>query len=376
MSKLLDKLFRAADRLHNKYEYKKYVRRSDQRIKDSLKKVKNRRRLTKEQASEVKAFYKELTGRNISLLYHEYFYSRTGVYCKEYMPIGFFEAELIGRANHWNRYYPSYADKNMDEAFLPHIRHPYSILKNINGYFYYKGNPVSKKDAVSLCKNIDEAIIKPSLKSKGKGVMMIKVSDGVSNIEEKTIEEIFDIYKENYLIQEVVHQHPAISALNPTSVNTIRILTYRSDMEIIVVYAVIRIGRTGQVIDNQSVGGISTIIHEDGTLGKYAFGAAGDDMIEKSDTGIVLDGYKIPYFEKVIEAVKKSHYCLPFFDLVGWDVSINEDGDPVLIEWNGNAGPSQTACGTGLGKYTEKIVKELLQRKNTRNFIKLEKTLH
>lgn len=370
MSLVLDAFFGATKWLHNKYEYRKYVRRSDRRVAESLKKVKTRRRLTKEQAKEVRDFYKKLTGKRITLLYHEYFYSRTGVYSKEYMPIGFFEADLMGRANQWSRYYPSYSDKNMDDIYLPHILHPQSILKNMNGYFYYKGEPVGKEEAIKLCSNIEKAIIKPSMQSKGVGVKLLSVSDGVSNIDNKTIEQLFDTYKKNFLIQEAVRQHPVISALNPTSVNTIRIMTYRSGMEIIVVYSVIRIGRLNQVIDNQSAGGISTVIHEDGTLGKYAFGVAGDDMIEKTDTGIVLEGYKIPGFEKAIEVVKKSHFDLPFFDIIGWDISINEEEEPVLIEWNGNAGPSQTACGTGLGKYTERIVSELMPRKNTRSFIK------
>lgn len=370
MSWVLDGFFVAARWLHNKYEYKKYVRRSDRRIAESLKKVEVRRRLTKEQAHEVREYYKRLTGKRITLLYHEYFYSRTGVFSKEYMPIGFFEAELMGRANQWNRYYPSYSDKNMDEVYLPHILHPQSILKNMNGYYYFKGEPVSKEDAIRLCGNIDSAIIKPSMKSKGDGVRFVKIKDGVTNIDNKTVGQLFESYKKNFLIQESVQQHPVISALNPTSVNTIRIMTYRSGMEILVVYSVIRIGRMGQVIDNQSAGGISTVIHEDGTLGKYAFGVAGDDMIEKTDSGIVIEGYKIPGYDKAIQAVKKSHYDLPFFDIVGWDIAINESGDPVLIEWNGNAGPSQTACGTGLGVYTERIVSELMPRKNTRSFVK------
>ena len=369
MSRLLDGFFRVADNLRKKYKHDKHVRYAKSRTKKSFKQVKTKRKLTKAQAEVVKSYYKKLTGKNVPLIYHEYFYSRTGVYSKEYMPVGLFEADLIGRANQWKRLSPAYSDKNLDESYLPHIPHPASILKNINGYYYYKGRPVSKEDAVLLCSNIESAIIKPSTQSKGKGVRLISVVNGVSNIGSKTIEEVFSDYQKNFLIQEAVRQHPLISALNPTSVNTIRILTFRSGMEIIVVYAVIRIGRSGQVIDNQSAGGISTIIHDDGTLGKYAFGVAGDDMIEKTDTGIVLEGYKIPGFEKAIAAVKKSHFDLPFFDIVGWDVAINEEGEPVLIEWNGNTGPSQTACGTGLGKYTDRILRELMPRENTRNFM-------
>ena len=370
MSRVLDGFFKVVESIRKKYRHDEHVRYAQNRTMKSFKQVKEKRKLTKDQAKEVRSFYKQLTGKDVPLIYHEYFYSRTGVYSKEYMPVGLFEADLIGRANQWKRLSPAYSDKNMDELYLPHILHPVTILKNYNGYYYYKNKPVSKDEAVSLCCNIENAIIKPSMQSKGKGVKLISVTNGLSNIDHKTIEEVFNLYQKNFLIQEKVIQHPAINALNPTSVNTLRIMTYRSGMEIIVVYAVIRIGRSGQVIDNQSAGGISTIIHEDGTLGKYAFGVAGEDRVEKTDSGIVLKGYKIPYFEKAIEAVKKSHYDLPFFDIVGWDVSIDEAGEPVLIEWNGNAGPSQTACGTGLGKYTEKILREIMPRENTRNHFK------
>lgn len=368
MSKILDKLFSVADRLHNRYKYQKHLDRTRRMISKKLMTSITKRKLSSEQKAEVKSFYKELTGRDVSLLYHEYFYSRTGKYSKEYMPIDLFEADIIGRANRWDYFY-AYSDKNMDETFLPHIKHPHSYLKNINGYYYFEGKPVSKEEAVQFCYNLKDVIIKPSLLSKGKGVKKINVSNGITDDNGSYIEEILDSYKKDFIIQEALVQHELISALNPTSVNTIRILTYRSGMEVLVVYAVIRIGRKGQVIDNQSAGGISTAINEDGTLRKYAFGVAGDDMIEKTDTGIVLEGYKIPYFDKAIEAVKRSHYDLPFFDLVGWDISINPDGEPVLVEWNGNPGPSQTACGTGLGVYTEKILKEVWPRRNSRYFV-------
>lgn len=366
MSKLLDKLFRVAERLHNKYEHKKHYDRTRKKITKSLNKSKVKRTLSPEQAEEVKSFYKGLTGKDVSLLYHEYFLSRTGKYSKEYMPIDLFEADIIGRANRWDYYFDAYADKNMDEVYLPHIKHPHSYLKNINGYYYFEGKPVSKRDAVRLCQDLKNVIIKPSLSSKGKGVLKFNASNGVTDVDGKSVEELLDSYRNDFLIQEALTQHEKISALNPTSINTMRIMTYRSGLEIIVIYAVIRIGRKGQVIDNQSAGGISTMINNDGTLGKYAFGSAGDDMIEKTDTGIILDGYKIPYFDKAIETVKQSHYDLPFFDLVGWDVSIDPEGNIVLVEWNGNPGPSQTACGTGLGMYTERIIKEVWSRKNTR----------
>lgn len=369
MSKILDKLFSVASKLQNKYNYNKHYFHSKQRISKSLLNCKIKRNLSASQKEEVRSFYKQLTGKNVSLLYHEYFFSRTGKYSKEYMPIDLFEADIIGRANRWDYYIGSFRDKNFDEVYLPHIKHPHTYLKNINGYYYYEGNPVSREEAISLCKNLKNVVIKPSQLSKGKGVKKISVTNGKIENDEQTIEEIFDTYKKDFIIQEAIIQHEKLSALNPTSVNTMRVMTYRSGMEVLVVYAAIRIGRIGQVIDNQSAGGISTVINEDGTLGKYAFGVAGDDMIEKTDTGIILEGYQIPYFNEALDIVKQSHYDLPYFDIVGWDISIDKEGVPILVEWNGNPGPSQTACGTGLGKYTERIIKEVWPRVNSRFYV-------
>ena len=159
-----------------------------------------------------------------------------------------------------------------------------------------------------------------------------------------------------------------MSALNPTSVNTLRVLTFRSGMEILIVYVVVRIGKLGAVVDNQCAGGISTYVNEDGTIGKFAFGGYDEDNILKTDTGIILDGYQIPSFDKVLEAVKYLHYQLPYYDLVGWDMAIDENGEPVVIEWNTNTGLSQSAYGPGFGKYTERIIRELWGRKNNRIF--------
>jgi hypothetical protein len=358
------RFFQLMKKLERKYAYSLYMKKKEKQVRESLSKVKIKRPLTEEQKKEIISYYKRLTGKTISTLDHEYFYSRTGIYTKDYIPMSFFQAELIGRLNRMDCY-NSYSDKNLDDILLPNVKHPHYYLKNINGYYYFEGKPVDKQEAAELCKNLGDVIIKPSLEFKGTGVKAIHIKDGSTSMDGKTVVEVFDKYKKDFLIQKVVRQHALIGALNPTSVNTMRMATYRSGMEVLLVYAVIRIGRSGQVIDNQSAGGISARINPDGTLGKYAFGKAGDDLIEKTDTGIVLEGYQLPSYDKAVAKVRELHYSLPLFDLIGWDVSIDEEGEPVLIEWNGRPGPSQTASGTGYGDLTERIISEVWNRKNT-----------
>ena len=167
------------------------------------------------------------------------------------------------------------------------------------------------------------------------------------------------------LVQKVIIQHAGMSALNPSSINTIRVVTYRSGMEIKAVYTVVRIGRSGMNIDNESAGGISAIIHKDGTIGKYAYGTPGVDKVEFTDSGVRLEGYKVPSFDKAIELVKFSHMQLPYFNLIGWDIAIEEDGSPIMIELNLNPDLSQSANGPAFGAFTELILKDAMNRQNT-----------
>ena len=83
----------------------------------------------------------------------------------------------------------------------------------------------------------------------------------------KAVTQSFNEYREDFLVQDWVRQYKGMAAMNPTSVNTLRIMSYRSGMD---VYAAIRIGRKGQAIDNESAGGIGSKINVDGTLCRYA----------------------------------------------------------------------------------------------------------
>ena len=340
-------------------------------IRLSFNKLVNKKELTKEQKKEIQDFYSNLLGYHIPLDYHKYFTSRTGIYSKLYFPTSIYKTDIVGRLN----VYPlkrAYTDKNISDIILPNIHQPKVFLKNMNGYFYFEGKPVDRNDAIRLCSNLGEVIIKPSLTGRGVGVSKITIQNGLTNLDEKSIQEVFDVYKEDYLIEELIRQHPLMTALNPSSINTIRIVTYRNEMEIVVVYTVIRIGRKDKPIDNESAGGISTIINQDGTLGKYAYGSPGNDNIEFTDSGVRLEGYMIPSFSNAIDMVKKAHYQLPYFKLMGWDIAIEEDGTPTMIEFNTTPDLSQSANGPAFGEYTEMILKEAKSRNNTWSRIALE----
>ena len=343
---------------------KREMKKWEVRITKNFRDLEHHRKLTKEQKKEIQDFYVSMIGKKIPLYCHEYFYSRTGVFTKEYVPNNIYHCEIVPKAN-VHRCQSVLGDKNMCDFLFPGENIVHSILKNMNGYYYYEGRPVAEDEAIALCQNMEKVIIKPARESEGKGVQSFSAKDGVTNLNGKTIRQLFKEYKQDFLIQDWVKQHKYMAALNPTSVNTMRILSYHSGMEVLIIYSVVRIGRNGSVVDNQCAGGISTTISEQGRLGKVAFGGFSKDNITKTDTGIVLDGYQLPSYDKATAMVKRLHLKLPFFNIVGWDVAIQEDGEPVLIEFNTNPGLSQSAFCSGMGKYTERIIRELWPRPNT-----------
>lgn len=345
---------------------KREMKKWEVRITKNFKNLEHHRKLTKEQKKEIQDFYVSMIGKKIPLYCHEYFYSRTGVFTKEYIPNNFYHCELVPRAND-KTLVKAYCDKNICDMLFPNENVAHNILKNMHGYYYYEGNPVSENDAIELCGNLHDVIIKPSLRSKGYGVRLLNFTYGKSE-EGETVKQIFDKYKEDFLIQKRIVQHQDMAALNPTSLNTIRILSYRSGMEVLIIYAVVRIGRKNQIIDNQCAGGISTSISKEGRLGKYAYGGYSEDNIVETDTGVVLENYQIPSYDKVIDMVKRMHMRLPYLNIVGWDVAIEENGNPILIEINTNPGLSQSAFKSGMGEYTERIITELWPRRNTMRF--------
>jgi hypothetical protein len=54
-------------------------------VRKNYKKLKNRESLTEGQISEIQSFYEGLVGHKVPTEWHQYFYSRTGVFSKRYV---------------------------------------------------------------------------------------------------------------------------------------------------------------------------------------------------------------------------------------------------------------------------------------------------
>ena len=322
--------------------------------------------LSANQKREIQVFYEKLVGKKVPVDWHEYFYSRNGLFDVKYVPTSLYHSDVIYRLNNYNLRH-AYVDKGVYDIYFPDIVRPKTIVKNINGYYYDDSSAISLDEAIERCQNLERAVSKPTQEGMwGSGVKVFSIQDG--KLEDGTdIKTLMKSYGENFIIQEKINQHDSMALLNPTSLNTLRVLSYRQDSEVFVLYAVVRIGRKGKSVDNETAGGINADI--DLTSGKIlncAYGTPSEKKIHTTDVGTVLRGFQIPSFDKVISEVKELHLRLPYFNLVGWDFGIDKDGNPVMIEWNRSPDLSQTAHGPAFGDMTVDIFNRIKTMRDTR----------
>jgi len=142
---------------------------------------------------------------------------------------------------------------------------------------------------------------------------------------------------EDWILQRPVRQCDALAAFNQSSVNTLRVMTYRSSEGVRHLSSFFRMGRAGQRVDNMSSGGLSCGVDpETGTLRRYGrvYESLHAPVEHHPDSGIAFEGFCVPSWEEVLAACTRGHESIPALDLISWDIAVDEDGRPTFIEFN------------------------------------------
>ena len=121
------------EKLKRNRKKKRELRKYKEKITKNFKDLKHLRKLTKEQEKEVQDFYQGMIGQKIPLYSHVYFYSRTGVFNKAYVPTNIYACEILPKAND-HSLLKAYGDKNMCDLLFPNKNIAHTILKNMNGF--------------------------------------------------------------------------------------------------------------------------------------------------------------------------------------------------------------------------------------------------
>ena len=224
-----------------------------------------------------------------------------------------------------------YGDKNNLELLLKDVSMPETLVRNINGIYYEKRyNPVEKPLIFLLeDKRPNKIVLKPTRESSGRGVELFELTNNqYVNSKGNILTEAFleHKYKSDFIIQVAINQSPYMAQFNPSSVNTLRIATYKSVKtgQISVINSVMRVGSSGKNVDNAHSGGMFVGINKDnGCVGRYACNWLGQTEPVFNDVDFSKRDFQIPNWGEVCRFAKQVSSKILFGDLVALDIALD-----------------------------------------------------
>ena len=260
----------------------------------------------------------------------------------------------------------SYADKGFFDTLFADLKRPGTVIKNMAGYYYDEEMKLlSKEEAIEKCLGAEHWVIKASTNTGGgKSIQFFDISG--ENDREK-IERLFSDYKVNFIVQNLVEQHPDLAKIHEKSLNTVRVQSFFFKGKVYILSAQLRMGSGESRLDNVSSGGCACAIGEDGWLKGKAV-TRKSEWTDHHESGIYFKDVKVPSYDKILDIVNKRHPQLPYFGIIGWDFAVDKDGDPVFIEINATSEPNQIASGPTFGDLTKEVLQEVFVDKTMENY--------
>ena len=150
-----------------------------------------------------------------------------------------------------------------------------------------------------------------------------------------------------WIVEEVIQQMPEYAAPSPTSVNTVRCITYRTTGEgAEVVGALWRMGGGRGIEDNATAGGVFVGVDvTTGVLHPHGFTKTGSKLNAHPGSGLVFENYELPKIQEGFDHCVAAHNALGKPSNIGWDIAMREWG-PCIIEGNTIVG-NRTAQAAG-----------------------------
>ena len=302
-----------------------------------------------------------ITGKNKTVVFCDIVYSgfKYGSTAQEYENLRFYERTKQNRATFITSYY------NLQNYGLLNNREDREIFRDkvkfnttFSDFISREWILIDQKEPEVIEDFLERhtsIIIKPRYGDSGKDIAFFD-SEADANV---TLEEIAKKYS-GFLAEEILVNHNDIKVLNPSSLNTIRIITIVTKRDVEFLYAGIRIGAPNSRVDNISMGGKVAAID-------LNTGAIKSGFLSKttSEVQFKIDDYTgkiIPCWGELLSFVKRAARTVPGVRYVAWDVAITPKG-PALIEGNHSSGNTITQASIdidspGLRPRLEEILKK------------------
>lgn len=295
----------------------------------------------------------QITGENTRFLFLEVVYNwfRYGCSDEDFLTMEFYRKNsrekkrwITSRKNNniVRKIYPKEVVEIFDKKPL--------FIKKFSKYLrhasIYSGD-CSIDDVKAFIDKFDSVIVKPEGGACGHGVHKISCTNP-SQVNELLCE---IRNGNNYMIEQIIVQNKGMSALNPDSVNTIRVETIIDQHGVPHINNMLAmLGTTSAIINNAHAGGIMCHIDkETGIIDGKGVNPEGNRIMIHPASKIVLLGYQLPNWDGIVEYAKQLALVVPEARYIGWDIVILEDGYDV-IEGNVHPGVCTQACD-GKGRW-------------------------
>lgn len=326
---------------------------------------------------EIDAYWKQYGIRFKNYNWFQWYYGFTGIKSPKFIPKQIHMKVILPYHNerggiHFSR---AVSDKNLFYDILPEEIFPEPILKNIDGAFFDRfDHYVCGRDCLIdlLMSAQGECIAKKSIDTcQGKSVKKYSI------MEKRDAQRLLDDWKDesNYIVQKAIKQHPFFARFNESSVNVLRINSLYINGRVIIHTPILRFGYPGWVTDVTFIDGLEDVrvigITEDGCLMDKVVSLQGKRW-KLSEVVKDPENKKIPAWDKIVALIRENAPKLKHIGRIGWDITVSEDGNPVVIEYNiGYPGSflSQIAAGPLFGEHTDAVLEFLKDEKNRKKYI-------
>lgn len=274
-----------------------------------------------------------------------------------YLSHNFYLPLIARRLNNYH-YTKFFEDKGLFGCFSSEIAAPKCIVRCIDGEYYdNRLEQLSRGEAERACLDFGgDIIIKPSRESSG-GQRVTKFTP-LQRTEPGWFEKTAQSYGNDWVAQECITQHEALAMFNPESVNTFRITSLYLNGKASICSSVLRFGNFGSVTDNLGAGGKMIGVCEDGKLREFAVNLKAERFYEVN--GTKFTEMCLPFMPELHELILRAHVKdFSLCKLIGWDVCVEKDGKPVIIEVNSSQPgifAEQICCGPIFGDRTEEVI--------------------
>lgn len=318
--------------------------------------------LTSNEKNQIKEFYSKF-GWDIKNDWHTLYFSVNGFFSEKYIPESLFYQAIEPTLNDFSKL-GVYGDKNFYQKLYPKKYQPRTLFRSINDQLLADNYTKISHQLLSsfLKERAGKYVLKPSRNSYGgRNVFLVYIQDSrvIKDGKQLSFEELSKTFNGNYIVQEYINQHEDVNSLNPRSVNTVRVITLRFHGVIYLLSAFLRLGNGESFVDNMTNGGMGIGIQQNGDFTDFGINVLLEKVnnIPKAIKTSEIRSY--PNFNKIEEAVSELHENVFDFDLISWDMLLDKNSAPIMIENNlrlQDVNIHQTLNGPLFGDMTDQVL--------------------